>query len=169
MSIHVAIHHHTEYQYEHPVILTPHVLRLRPAPHCRTPIQAYSLRIEPEDHFINWQQDPFGNYQARIVFPEMTKKLAFIVDVVADMTVINPFDFFVEEYAEEYPFTYDAQLASELTPYLECREQGPLLMDWMKGVDRRKLRIVDFLVAINQRVYQDIAYTTRMEPGVQSL
>ncbi len=168
MSIHVAIHHHTEYQYEHPVILTPHILRLRPAPHCRTPIKAYSLRIEPAEHFINWQQDPFGNYQARLVFEEMTKKLSFTVDVVADMTVINPFDFFVEEYAEDYPFVYDAQLAGELIPYLERKEQGPLLMEWLKKVDRRKLRIVDFLVAINQRLYQDIKYTTRMEPGVQS-
>lgn len=168
MSIHVAIHHHTEYQYEKPVILSPHVLRLRPAPHSRTPIEAYSLRIEPTEHFLNWQQDPFGNYQARLVFPEMTKKLAITVDVVADMTVINPFDFFVEEYAEEFPFQYDKQLASELVPYLERKERGPKLMAWLDNVDRSKERIVDFLVKLNQQLYNDIDYTIRMEPGVQS-
>ncbi len=168
MSIHVAIHHHTEYQYARPVLLSPHIFRLRPAPHSRTPIEAYSLRIEPADHFINWQQDPFGNFQARVVFPEMTKTLAVTVDVVADMTVFNPFDFFVEEYAEHFPFTYDAQLASELIPYLECKEQGPQLMAWIDGVDRKQMPIVDFLVALNQRLYNDIEYTVRMEPGVQT-
>jgi transglutaminase-like putative cysteine protease len=168
MSIHVAITHKTHYHYERPVILAPHILRLRPAPHSRTPIEAYSLRIRPEKHFINWQQDPFGNYQARVVFPEKAKELSIEVDIVADMTVLNPFDFFVEEYAEQYPFTYDEQLAKELTPYREIREEGPRLMTWLEKVDRSEKRIVDFLVALNQQLYQDIAYSIRMEPGVQS-
>ena len=168
MSIHVAITHKTHYHYERPVILAPHILRLRPAPHSRTPIEAYSLRIRPETHFINWQQDPFGNYQARVVFPEKAKELSIEVDIVADMTVLNPFDFFVEEYAEQYPFNYDEQLAKELTPYREIREEGPRLMTWLEKVDRSEKRIVDFLVALNQQLYQDIAYSIRMEPGVQS-
>jgi transglutaminase-like putative cysteine protease len=168
MSIHVAITHKTHYHYERPVILAPHILRLRPAPHSRTPIEAYSLRIRPEKHFINWQQDPFGNYQARVVFPEKAKELSIEVDVVADMTVLNPFDFFVEEYAEQYPFSYDEQLVRELIPYRELREEGPLLMAWLEKVDRSEKRIVDFLVALNQQLYQDIAYSIRMEPGVQS-
>lgn len=167
MSIHVAINHKTHYQYERAVSLAPHVFRLRPAPHSRTPIEGYSLRIRPEAHFINWQQDPFGNYQARVVFPEKSHELSIEVDVVADMTVLNPFDFFVEEYAEHYPFPYDEQLAKELIPYLEIREHGPRLMAWLAKVERGEKRIVDFLVALNQQLYRDIQYTIRMEPGVQ--
>ncbi|MEZ4862827.1 MAG: transglutaminase family protein [Caldilineaceae bacterium] len=167
MSIHVAINHKTRYTYDRAVAVAPHLFRLRPAPHSRTPITAYSLRIEPANHFINWQQDPFGNYVARVVFPEKARALAIEVDVVADMTVINPFDFFVEEYAEFYPFTYEAQLARELAPYLEIREKGPRLLQWLESIDRGKQRIVDFLVAVNRQLYQDVAYTIRMEPGVQ--
>lgn len=168
MSIHVAINHKTEYHYERPVVLSPHVFRLRPAPHSRTPIEAYSLRIEPRQHFLNWQQDPFGNYQARVVFQEPADKLSIEVDVVADMTVVNPFDFFVEEYAQHYPFTYEPQLISELTPYLERKEAGPRLMTWLEAVDRAEKPINDFLVDLNRRLYEDIEYTIRMEPGVQT-
>ena len=107
MTIRVAIHHRTHYQFDRLVSVAPHTLRLRPAPHSRTPTVSYSLKVLPEKHFINWQQDPFGNYQARLVFPEKTRELFFEVEVVADMTVYNPFDFFVEKYAENYPFEYD--------------------------------------------------------------
>jgi transglutaminase-like putative cysteine protease len=104
MSILVQINHKTEYRFDRLVNLAPHTVRLRPAAHCRTPIRSYSLRIEPEEHFINWQQDPFGNYLARLVFPEKTRKLSVEVDVVAEMVTINPFDFFVDEYAYDFPF-----------------------------------------------------------------
>ena len=106
MAIRVAINHRTSYKYDRFVSLSPHIFRLRPAVHSRTPIESYSLKISPKDHFINWQQDPFGNYQARVVFPEKTTELSVEVEVIANMTVINPFDFFVEEYAENYPFSY---------------------------------------------------------------
>src|ERR1700749_1234558 len=119
MAIRVAINHTTEYSYDRFVSLSPHVFRLRPAVHSRTPIEAYSFKVTPKDHFINWQQDPFGNWLARVVFPEKTKELSIAVEVIADMVVINPFDFFVEEYAEKYPFQYKADLAGELAPYLE--------------------------------------------------
>ncbi|MCB0169363.1 MAG: transglutaminase family protein, partial [Anaerolineae bacterium] len=168
MSIHVAINHKTHYRYDRLVALSPHIFRLRPAPHSRTPIEAYSLTIRPEPHFINWQQDPFGNYLARVVFPERADELYIEVDVVADLTVINPFDFFVEEYAEKYPFNYAAQEAKELAPYIETKEQGPLLMEWLAGVDRSEKPIVDFLVELNQRLWQDLNYTVRMEPGIQT-
>ncbi|HET7158853.1 MAG TPA: transglutaminase N-terminal domain-containing protein, partial [Burkholderiales bacterium] len=106
MSIQIALHHRTHYRYEHPVTLSPHEIRLRPAPHCRTPVLSYSLNVKPEQHFINWQQDIFGNYIARFVFPEKAGVLEVTVDLVADMTVINPFDFFMESYADRFPFAY---------------------------------------------------------------
>ena len=168
MAIHVAINHKSLYRYDRLVNLSPHVFRLRPAVHCRTPIEAYSLRIEPEEHFINWQQDPFGNYQARVVFLEPTRALSVEVDLVADMTIINPFDFFLETSAEHYPFTYEAQLKEELAPFLEIKENGPLLTAWLEDVSRTKQKTNDFLVDINQRLWKDIKYTIRMEPGVQS-
>ena len=168
MTIRIAIHHSTEYSFDRAVSLSPHVLRLRPAAHTRTHIHSYSLKITPENHFINWQQDPFGNYLARLVFPEKTRTFKFDVEVIADMTVINPFDFFVEEYAEDYPFTYPTDLKKELLPYLEQHEDGEKLNAWVAEVPRDKTRIIDFLVALNQRLQHEIAYGIRMEPGVQS-
>ncbi|WP_455211131.1 transglutaminase family protein [Kaarinaea lacus] len=168
MTIRVAINHKTRYQYDRLVTLSPHVFRLRPAVHSRTPIESYSLTIKPANHFINWQQDPFGNYLARVVFPEKTKELCLEVDLTADMTVINPFDFFVEDYAKDYPFEYDPQLKKELAPYKEIKESGPLLKKWLSRVDRGKKAIVDFLVELNQNLQKDIAYNIRMEPGIQS-
>lgn len=168
MSIRVAITHETNYFYDRLVTLSPHILRLRPAVHTRTPIEAYSLKIKPEKHFINWQQDPFGNFLARIMFPEKTNLLSFNVEVIANMTVINPFDFFVEDYAEHYPFEYDKSLYKELMPYFEIKEQGPLLKDWLSKIDLSKKIIVDFLVDLNQQLRKDIGYTIRFEPGIQS-
>src|SRR5258706_10085975 len=168
MAIRVAIKHKTTYHYDRPVSLSPHIFRLRPAVHSRTPIEAYSFKLTPKDHFINWQQDPFGNYQARVVFPEKTTELSIDVEVIADMIVINPFDFFVEEYAETYPFAFKGALAKELVPYLEIKDNGPLLIEWLKTIDRSEKRIVDFLVYINQKLNKDIAYSIRMEAGVQT-
>lgn len=167
MTIRTAIHHITEYRFDRRVALSPHTLRLRPAPHCRTPIHAYSLKVSPENHFINWQQDPFGNFMARLVFPEKCQHLRVEVEVIADMTVINPFDFFVEESAEQFPFSYDPALKKELAAYFEIADDGPLLKQWVKSVDLQPMPVIDFLVALNQRLQQEIAYNIRMEPGVQ--
>ncbi|MDX1693148.1 MAG: transglutaminase family protein [Ketobacteraceae bacterium] len=168
MTIRVALRHLTDYQFDRPVKVYPHVLRLRPAPHCRTKIHGYSLKVKPEEHFINWQQDPFGNYQARLVFPEKVTRLTFEVEVIADMTVINPFDFFVDEAAGKFPFEYDEQSAKELKPYLEKITPGPLLKEWLASVENPPEGTVDFLVYVNQKLQQDIAYGIRMEPGVQT-
>ena len=172
MAIRVALHHKTSYHYDRPVALSPHEVRLRPAPHARTPILSYSLSVAPDNHFINWQQDPYGNYIGRYVFPEKSDRLEFTVDLVADMTVINPFDFFVEQYAECFPFSYPAQLAGELGPYLQTDKPGELLLAWVAAARRdllkENLATNDFLVAVNQRLQGDIGYLLRMEPGVQT-
>jgi uncharacterized protein (DUF2126 family)/transglutaminase-like putative cysteine protease len=168
MTIRVAIKHKTKYCFDRAVSLSPHVFRLRPAVHSRTPIKGYSLRIEPKEHFINWQQDPFGNILARVVFPEKTEALSVEVEVIADMTVINPFDFFVEDYAESYPFTYEEQLLKELQPYLEITEDDKLLKQWVKDFDVSKRTINDFMVDVNRKVFSDISYNIRMEVGIQS-
>lgn len=168
MTLRVALRHQTQYRYDRPVNLAPHVLRLRPAPHSRTPIRGYALRVLPEGHFINWQQDPFGNFLARLVFPEKTRHFSIEVEVIADMTVINPFDFFLEESAERIPFVYEPQLAKELAPYFELAESGPRLLEWLARVERAPRPTVNFLVELNQRVWKELHYTIRMEPGVQT-
>jgi len=167
MAIIVAIRHNTSYTYDRPVNMGAHVIRLKPAPHSRTKIHSYSLNIEPKEHFINWQQDSFGNYLARIVMHDKVKEFKVNVEVIAEMTVINPFDFFVEEYAEKFPFQYVPQDIKELAPYFEIIEDGPLLKEWLKKVERFKnIIIVDFLVAVNRELYNELEYTVRMEPGV---
>jgi uncharacterized protein (DUF2126 family) len=172
MSIRVALNHRTHYRFDRAVALSPHEVRLRPAPHCRTPVSAYSLSVLPARHFVNWQQDPFGNYVARLVFPEKANELKIEVDLVADMTVINPFDFFVEAYAGKFPFDYPAQLKQELKPFLEAEPAGPLLAKWLEEFRRSGFEpgivTVDFLVAANQRLQRDIRYLVRMAPGVQT-
>ncbi len=168
MAIRVAINHKTTYSYDRFVSLSPHIFRLRPAVHSRTHIEAYSFKILPREHFINWQQDPFGNYQARVVFPEKTNELRIEVELIANMIVINPFDFFVEEYAEKFPFSYKEQLKDELIPYLEIKEDGPLLNQWVENIDKSTKNINDFLVYINQKLNRDIKYNIRMEAGVQN-
>src|SRR4026207_946776 len=126
MGIRVVLHHKTVYNYDRLVTLSPQIVRLRPAPHSRTPVTSYSLQIEPEDHFINWQQDPHGNFLARLVFPNQTRRFAIEVSLATDMTVINPFDFFLEPYAETYPIQYEALEARDLRPFLEPSANGPL-------------------------------------------
>ena len=168
MSIHVALSHVTRYRYDRRVGLSPQVVRLRPAPHCRTPILSYSLRVEPAGHFINWQQDPFSNYLARLVFPEKTEEFTVTVDLVAEMSVYNPFDFFLEPGAERFPFAYEPALRHDLQPYLACDPATPALARFLSTIDRGESRTIDFLVALNQRLQRDIRYLIRMEPGVQT-
>ncbi|OYU99275.1 MAG: IMP dehydrogenase, partial [Burkholderiales bacterium PBB5] len=168
MSIHVALNHVTHYTYHRRVHLSPQIVRLRPAPHCRTNILSYSLTVEPENHFINWQQDAFANYAARLVFPEPTTQFKVTVDLVAEMSVYNPFDFFLEPEAENFPFVYDATTKLELQPYLVTEPPTPALAAFLATIDRQEQRTIDFLVAINQRLQHDIRYVIRMEPGVQT-
>ncbi|HTV61514.1 MAG TPA: transglutaminase family protein [Verrucomicrobiae bacterium] len=192
MSIHVALHHKTRYRYDRLVSLGPQVVRLRPAPHSRTRILSYSLHIAPEKHFINWMQDPQSNYSARLVFPEPTREFCVEVDLVAEMAVLNPFDFFLEPPAEKFPFEYDAALDHELEPFQRKCWLTPEFMKYLKAIratfpdgkkppaakkkktatkpepEIPKPRTIDFLVAVNQRVWKDIKYTIRLEPGVQT-
>ena len=175
MGIKVSIEHRTTYTFDRRVSLGPHAVRLRPAPHCRTPVEAYSMTVVPEEHFLNWQQDPFGNHVARLVFPEKTDRLEVVVGLIADLQVINPFDFFVEEWAEHYPFPYGDQ-AVDLEPYLRPVDEpggatgpGPLVEALVADLgDLNGRPIVDLLVHVNQRVHDAVGYTIRLEPGVQS-
>jgi len=211
MSIHVALHHRTSYRYDRPINLGPQVVRLRPAPHCRTRILGYSMTVEPKPHFLNWQQDPQSNYLGRLVFPEKTKEFSITVDLVAEMSVYNPFDFFLEPAAEKFPFEYDHQLDHELEPFRLKQPMSPYFLAYLADVRTQILgdaylwkpqpathsevkadvhhdggvlpsdhqlkheasadprpRTNDFLVALNQKIWKDISYTIRMEPGVQT-
>ncbi|MDB5382370.1 MAG: dehydrogenase, partial [Rhodospirillales bacterium] len=166
MSIHAALTHRTSYKYERAVTLGPQIIRLRPAPHARTPILSYSLKIEPAGHFLNWQQDPQGNYLARVIFPERVTHFDVTVDLVADMATINPFEFFVEESVSSYPFAYEPQLAQELAPFMGKPIPGPLLAALLTEMPVQADTTVDMLVDINRTLSERIAYVVRMEPGV---
>jgi len=176
MSIHVALHHRTHYRYDRLVTLGPQIVRLRPAPHSRTRILSYSLRVVPEKNFINWQQDPQANYLARFVFEEPTKEFLVEVDLVAEMSVFNPFDFFLEPEAERFPFAYDTALDHELEPFRRQCELTPKFAAYLAAAKaalfaspgKQKPRTIDFLVGINQRLWHDIKYLIRLEPGVQT-
>ena len=170
MAIRVALHHRTSYRFDRLVSLSPHEIRLRPAPHCRTPVLGYSLNVTPDTYFLNWQQDPYGNWVARLVFTEPATALDIVVDLTADMSVVNPFDFFVEPYAEHYPFGYAAALAKELIPFLETAAVGPRLAAWLerfRTTIRPGEKTVDMLVRLNHELQREIRYLVRMEPGVQ--
>jgi len=168
MAIRVALHHKTTYVYDRLVNLAPQTVRLRPAPHCRTPILSYSLRIEPTVHFINWQQDPQGNFLARLVFPEQTKQFTVEVDLVAEMTVINPFDFFLEPRARTIPFTYEEMQRRELSPFLVLAPGATLLPEFVDTFSKTETTTIDFLVDLNRQIQEKIRYVIRMEPGVQT-
>ena len=171
MTIKVALHHRTHYAFDRAVNLSPHEVRLRPAAHCRTPIEAYSIKVKPAKHFLNWQQDPYGNWLARLVFPEMAKELEITVELVADMTVINPFDFFVDKSADQFPFAYAPENARELAAYLETEPPTARLAAWIERARARHLGkpilTIDFLVALNRDLQQDVRYLIRMEAGIQ--
>jgi len=168
----IALEHRTTYRFDRPIAIGPHVIRLRPAPHSRTPIEAYTLTISPADHFINWQQDPFGNYLARAVFPSKARQLDITVGLVADLRVINPFDFFIEDYAETYPFRYPPELAADLKAYLDipAAARGPIFDDWVTATapPADGQPTIQFLGALNSAIYRDVAYSVRMEHGVQT-
>ncbi len=168
MALKVVLSHKTHYKYDRPISLSPHIIRLRPAPHSRTPIEAYSLKVTPENHFINWQQDPYGNYQARVVFPEKVEEFGIDVEILADLITLNPFDFFVDDYAENFPFKYKKDLKKELEPYLEVTEKGKLLKKFIKTLDLKKRTTNDFMVYINQEIYNYLNYSLRLEVGVQT-
>ncbi|ALK10921.1 hypothetical protein BVIR_3163 [Blastochloris viridis] len=168
MAILAALHHVTHYVYDRPVSLGPQLIRLRPAPLCRTRIPSYSLKVVPERHFVNWQQDPFGNWVARFVFPDMTTEFAITVDLLVELSTVNPFDFFVEPWADRFPFAYPAETARDLAPYLECEADGHTFEAYLAEVANGPINTVDFVVDLNARLQRDIGYVIRMEPGVQT-
>ena len=168
MSIHVALHHRTSYQYDRSVEHGPHAVRLRPAAHSKTRVLSYALKIGPGDHFVNWQQDPQGNYLARLVFNEPMERLDVEVDLVVEMAVHNPFDFFLEEWAETYPFGYDKETAHELAPYLEIEGVGRRVNHCINYFRKKTGRTIDVLVELNAAAQNAVEYKIRMEPGVQT-
>jgi uncharacterized protein (DUF2126 family)/transglutaminase-like putative cysteine protease len=168
LSLHVALNHVTHYQYDRPVTLGPQVVRLRPAPHSRSRVLSYSLKVEPAEHFINWQQDPFANYQARLVFPSLMRELKVTVDLIVEMAVFNPFDFFLEPSAETFPFRYSDAQQRELAPYLAAMPATPLFANYLSKIDLTGQPTIGFLMGLNRKLQSSIQYSIRMEPGVQT-
>jgi transglutaminase-like putative cysteine protease len=161
MPIQVALTHRTVYRYDRAVALGPHLVRLRPAPHCRTPVSAYALHLTPARHCINWQQDPFGNFVARVIVPEKTSEFVATADLIAEMAPINPFDFFADESAKDFPFAYDPATASDLRPYLDAPAQGPLLEHYLSKVDVSPRSTIAFISDLNVALSQRIVWPWR--------
>src|SRR5882757_6267569 len=168
MSIQAAIRHVTRYRYDRQITLGAQTIRLRPAPHTRAKVTAYSLKIEPAEQFLNWQQDPQSNWLARVVFPEKTDHFTVSVDLTVEMNVINPFDFFLEPDADNFPFAYSAELKAELEPYLATRDTGPAFARYLAGISRDKKLTTNFIFDLNAQLSRDIGYLIRMEPGIQT-
>ena len=168
MSVQVALNHRTRYGYDKAVSLGPQVIRLRPAPHCRTPILSYSLHVTPAGHFLNWQLDAHNNHLARVLFPNKTNEFVVEVDLVAELSPFNPFDFFLEPGVEDYPFEYAPDLAKDLEPYRSFEPAGPLLQTFLRRLSRERRGTISFLVDLNRRVRDEIDYVTRLDPGVQT-
>jgi uncharacterized protein (DUF2126 family)/transglutaminase-like putative cysteine protease len=168
MSVRVALNHRTQYKYEKPITLGPQVLRLRPAPHCRTPIFSYALTVAPDKHFVNWQQDLYNNHLARLVFQEKTDELVVDVDLVAELSPVNPFDFFLEPGIEEFQYQHSADRVNDLNPYRAAQAAGPLLQDFLGSLSREKQGTISFLVDLNARIKSLVRYIVRIEPGIQS-
>ena len=169
MTIQVALMHRTSYRFAEPAVLGPHLVRLRPAPHTRTRILGYSLEVEPAAHQLHWQQDPFGNWQARVFFLEATDRLEVTVDLLAELAVVDPFGFYVEPEASTWPFAYAPDVEDDLRPYLETEPAGPGLQALLESVPRAPAYTVTFLVELNRRLAEQIAYLVRLEPGVQTV
>jgi uncharacterized protein (DUF2126 family)/transglutaminase-like putative cysteine protease len=168
VSIHVGLSHITHYRYDRAVTLSPQLVRLRPAPHCRAPILSYSQRVDPKKHFLNWQQDPYSNYVARLTFPDKVRELRIEIDLVTELAVYNPFDFFLEPDAEHFPFTYETRLLQELQPFLRTDAATPRFDGYLSSLARGRRRTIDMLVDLNGRLSRDIGYVIRLDPGVQS-
>src|SRR5271169_2722400 len=168
MGIQVALNHRTQYRYDRAVSLGPQVIQLRPAPHCRTPILSYSLSVTPAHHLLNWQLDPHHNHLARLLFPDRTNDFVVEVNLVAELSPLNPFDFFLEPGVEDYPFEYSADLAKDLEPFRSLDPAGPLLLAFLGKLSREKQGTISFLVDLNRRVRNEIGYVTRLDPGVQT-
>jgi len=167
-GIQVALEHLTRYRYDRPIRLGPQTIRLRPAAHCRTPLLSYALDIEPKPHYLNWQQDPFGNFMALVNFPEPTEEFTVRVGLRAELHRINPFDFFIDERCREFPFSYGPELAGDLAPYLKLDESGPRLLDYARSIKREPQLTITLLSELNQRVNRENGYLVRLEPGVQT-
>lgn len=168
MSIRVKINHNTRYRYSTPVYLAPHLVRLRPAPHCRTEIESYSLNIEPIQHSIHWQQDPFNNYVARLIFPEKLSELSLRVEITANVVAVNAYDFLIDDYAMNWPFSYREELALDLTSYLQSGSHDLAMHNFMSEFQQGSSSTLNFLIAINRTIYDKVSYVERLESGVQS-
>ena len=167
MRIH--LHHVTHYRYDRTIMLGPQLVRLHPAPHCRARVESYALTVEPASHFINWQQDALANHLARLVFTQPTSEFRLTVDMTVDLVPGNPFDFFLDPTADQFPFAYSRRDARALAPYLDCECDGAaLLQAYLLKLGRAPRPTLNFLVALNQQLQHDIRYQVRLEPGVQT-
>jgi uncharacterized protein (DUF2126 family)/transglutaminase-like putative cysteine protease len=168
MSTQVALNHRTHYRYDKAVSLGPQIVQLRPAPHCRTPILNYSLSVIPSEHLLNWQLDPYNNYLARLLFSDKTKEFVITVDLVAELSPFNPFDFVLEPSVKDYPFDYEPELAKDLEPYRSAAPAGQLLQAFLGRISAEKRGTISFLVELNRMVRDEVEYVTRLDPGVQT-
>lgn len=168
MGLTVTLNHKTEYRYDRPIQLGPQLVRLKPAAHARTQVSSWALKVGPQKHFINSLQDPYGNFLTRILFPERTDHFSLEVNLTADLTVFNPFDFFLEPECETWPMAWSDMQRQSWTPWLKKAEHGPLFSRFLKAIPTARTQTIPFLVDVNQRIAQAVSYRIRLEPNIQT-
>ena len=167
--IRVALHHKTRLPVRPPVTLSPQVVRLRPAPHSRTPVTGYSLRIEPSQHFINWQQDPQGNFLARARLPGADDGLLARSRSGRRDDGDQPVRLLPRAAGRALSVRL-RRAAAAGTGAVPGRGARRAAAAGVPRVDaaRADPRPSTFLVDLNRRLQHDIRYVIRMEPGVQT-
>jgi uncharacterized circularly permuted ATP-grasp superfamily protein/transglutaminase-like putative cysteine protease len=164
----LLLQHRSRYVYPRPAILGPHVVRLRPAAHARASVTSYALRVTQPGE-IRWQQDPAGNHVARATWPKVRlAELEVAVDLALDSNPFNPFDFTLDAFAEQTPFSYGL-LCSDLSPYLERGDPafacGARADEFFASLPRAGAT-VPLVSELARLVHERVRYVVREEPGV---
>lgn len=118
----IDIRHRTEYQFDAPVFLEPHVVRLRPRGDASQRLLSYELTIDPEPTVRAENFDLDGNVVTQAWFDGTTGHLTVETLATVETLVTDPFRFLLDEPARTLPDVYPARLRSQLAAYRKAQE-----------------------------------------------